>query len=368
MINLSTPNEELLKELDSDYRKLGYWMEKKVGGQRKKQELQDNLVKKYLLTGKVQTSNPLEYISTNGNKWYGYYKTFNIGGIPLANSIGFIYYETYGSIGAFVPISSKSVQGCDGVVVFPSHFFLRLSQRLGVGVRSREVIKRFLDIIDNMVIEYKGDSDKRKDEVEVSFSDSVWRGYWKNGDPRVVVLNTFLKHTELSETNKRKAKALQNCQNNYIPRSKETDFHRLMYGDAEKWVNELLNNVDSENKIFDLATSAYFNYFNSAHFTAEEVGMNLTAEDFDGLLRAESRGENNLGMIRFIYEHAYELIPEDKFWNTAQAAIFVVLRKLGYKGSIDDMHPHFVEAVKKFAEWKEEGRKRFKEHLKKINN
>ena len=109
MINLSTPNEELINELNSDYRKLGYWMEKKVGGYRKKQELQERLVNKYILTGKTQTSDPLEYISANGNKWYGYYKTFSIGGIPFANSIGFFYYETYGSIGAFVPVNSKSI-------------------------------------------------------------------------------------------------------------------------------------------------------------------------------------------------------------------------------------------------------------------
>lgn len=364
MINLSTPNEELINELNSDYRKLGYWMEKKVGGYRKKQELQERLVNKYILTGKIQTSEPLEYISANGNKWYGYYKTFNIGGIPFANSIGFCYYETYGSIGAFVPVNSKSIEGCDGVIIFPSHFFLRLSQRLGVGVRSREVIKRFLEMLDNMVIEYKGDGEKRKDEVEVSFSDSVWRGYWKNGDSRVVELNTFLKHTELSRKQERDAKELQNCQNNYTPRSKETDLHRLMCGDAESWVKELLDNVDGK-RIFDYATSAYFNYFNTTHFTTEEVGMDLTAKDFDGLLRAESRGENNLGMIRFIYEHAYELIPEDRFFDTLQAAVFVVLRKLGYNGTIDDIHPCFVEAVKKFTKWREEGRKLFKEHFKK---
>lgn len=364
MVNLSTPNNELIHELNADYEKLGYWMKKKIGGEKKLARLQYQLILNYKITGKTQTSEPVEYISANGNKWYGYYKTVKIGGIIYPNSLGFCYYETYGSIGAFVPVSNKSIEGCDGCVIFPSHFFLRLSQRLGVGVRSREVIKRFLEMLDNMVIQYKGDSEKRKDEVEVSFSGSVWRGYWKNGDSRVIELNTFLKHTELSKSQKDKAEELQNVQNTYNPRSKETDYQRILSGDAESWVNELLENVNSDKTVFDFASSAYFNYYNTTWFTAKEVGMKLTAELFDDLLRAESRRENRLGMIKFILEHAYEEIPEDEFFPRVHACVFVVLRKLGYKGSVDDLHPHFIEGVKKFYEWKEQLRERFNKQFK----
>ena len=365
MINLSTPNKELIQELNADYEKLGYWMKKKIGGEKKLSQLQNELVRQYHLTGKVQTSEPIEYISANGNKWYGYYKTVKIGGIIYPNSMGFCYYETYGSIGAFVPISNKSIEGVDGVVIFTSHFFLRLSQRLGVGVRSREVVKRFLEMLDNMVIQYNGDSDKRKDEVEVSFSGSVWRGYWRHGDSNVVVLNTFLKHVELPSRQKDKAVELQNVQATYTPRSKETDYQRISYGGAESWVNELLENVNSNKNVFEFASIAYFNYYNTTWFTAKEVGMELTADMFDNLLRAESRGENRLGMIRFIFEHAYEEIPEDEFFPRVQACVFVVLRKLGYTGSVDDLHPHFIEGVKKFSEWTEQRREKFNKQFKK---
>jgi hypothetical protein len=365
MINLSTPNKDILKELNEDYEKLGYWMKKKVGSEKKLAKLKDRIVREYHRTGKNQTSDPIEYISTNGNRWYGYYRTFNIGGIVYAHSAGFCYYETYGSIGAFVPINSKSVQGCDGVVIFPSHFFLRLSQRLGVGVRSREVVKRFLEMLDNMVIQYKGDSEVRKDEVEVSFSGSVWRGQWRGGDSSVIELNTFLKHTELSKSQNAKAVDLQNKQMTYIPRSKETDLQRLMTGGAESWVNELLDNVNDKGGVFDFVSSAYYNYFNTTHFTGEEVGIKITAENFDELLKAESRGENRLGMVKFIYEHAYELIPEDEFFNKVFASVFVVLRKLGYKGTIDDLRPHFEVGVKRFAEWREEMREKFNAKFKK---
>lgn len=365
MINLSTPNEELLKELNSDYAKLGYWMKKKVGGEWKLAELQAKLMRDYYRTGKVQTSEPIEYISANGNRWYGYYKTVKIGGLICPNSIGFCYYETYGSIGAFVPTSNKSIQGCDGCVIFPSHFFLRLSQRLGVGVRSREVVKRFLEMLDNMVIQYKGDSELRKDEVEVSFGGSVWRGQWREGNSSVIELNTFLKHTELTKSQNAKAVDLQNKQNTYISRSKETDLHRLMTGDAESWVNELLDEVNDPKGVYDMVTSAYFNYYNFTHFTAEEVGMELTAELFDGLLRAESRGENRLGMVKFIYEHAYGLIPDDELPHRTFAHIFVVLRKLGYEGSIDELEPYFKNAVVKFANWKNEIKEKFNAKFKK---
>lgn len=364
MINISTPNKELLAELNSDYEKLGYWIKKSVGSEKRLSELKNKLVKSYRKTGKNQTSEPIEYISPNGNRWYGYYRTFNIGGIAYAHSAGFCYYETYGSIGAFVPISSKSIQGCDGVVIFPSHFFLRLSQRLGVGVRSREVVKRFLEMLDNMVIQYKGDSNLRKDEVEVSFSDSVWRGHWRKGDSSVIELNTFLKHSELSKSQNDKAVDLQNKQMTYIPRSKETDFQRLMTGGAESWVNELLDNVNDKKGVFDLVSSAYYNYYNTTHFTGEEVGIKVTAENFDELLKAESRGENHLGMVKFIYEHAYGLIPEYEFFNKVFASVFVVLRKLGYKGTTDDLQPHFEIGVKRFSKWKEEMRELFNNKFK----
>lgn len=365
MINLSTPNKDLLRELNADYEKLGYWMRKKVGSEKKLAELQNKLVREFRITGKNQTSDPIEYISANGNRWYGYYRTFKIGGIVYVHSAGFCYYETYGSIGAFVPMSNKSVQGCDGAVIFPSHFFLRLSQRLGVGVRSREVVKRFLEILDNMVIQYKGDSDIRKDEVEVSLSGSVWRGQWREGNSSVIELNTFLKHTELTKTQNAKAVDLQNKQQTYIPRSKETDLQRLMAGDAESWVNELLDNINDEKGVFDLVSSAYYNYFNTTHFTGEEVGIKVTAENFDELLKAESRGENHLGMVKFIYEHAYELIPEHEFFNKVFASVFVVLRKLGYNGTTDDLQPHFEVGVKKFAQWKGEVKERFNAKFKK---
>lgn len=365
MINLSTPNKELLKELNADYAKLGYWMKKKVGGEWKLAELQDKLMKDYYRTGEVQTSEPIEYISANGNRWYGYYKTVKIGGMVCPNSVGFCYYETYGSIGAFVPVSNKSIQGCDGCVIFPSHFFLRLSQRLGVGVRSREVVKRFLEMLDNMVIQYKGDSELRKDEVEVSFSGSVWRGHWREGDSSVIELNTFLKHSELTKSQNAKAVDLQNKQNTYIPRSKETDLHRLMTGDAEAWVNELLDEVKDQKGVYDLVVSAYFNYYNFTYFVAEEIGMKMTAELFDGLLKEESRGENRLGMVKFIYEHAYGLIDEEELPYRTFAHVFVVLRKLGYDGTIDDLEPHFKIAVEKFAEWKNEIREKFNAKFKK---
>lgn len=365
MINLSTANQELIKELNQDYEKLGYWMKKKIGGDKKLAMLQQKLIRQYHATGKTQTSEPIEYISSNGNKWYGYYRTFKIGGMVFANSAGFCYYETYGSIGAFVPMSNKSIEGVDGVVIFPSHFFLRLSQRLGVGVRSREVVKRFLEMLDNMVFQYKGDSDKRKDEVEVSICDSVWRGHWKNGDSNVVELNTFLKHIELSNKDRRKAEDLQNYQYTHIPRSKETDYQRLISGDAESWVKELLDNVNDKKSVCDLAVSAYFNYYNTTHFVAEEVGIKLTPEDFDGLLRAESRYENRLGMIKFIYEHAYELINEENFFTAWLSHVFVVLRALGYEGSVVELKPHFVKGVERFTEWKNEYRNKFNEKFKK---
>ena len=42
MINLSTPNEELLDELKSDEKKAEYWLTKHIGGERKMADKKQN--------------------------------------------------------------------------------------------------------------------------------------------------------------------------------------------------------------------------------------------------------------------------------------------------------------------------------------
>ena len=59
MINLSTPNKEMLAELKEDYRRADYWIKKTVGGEKKLQELCMQLLQEYYKTGKNDNC-PLE--------------------------------------------------------------------------------------------------------------------------------------------------------------------------------------------------------------------------------------------------------------------------------------------------------------------
>jgi signal transduction histidine kinase len=58
-------------------------------------------------------------------------------------------------------------------------------------------------------------------------------------------------------------------------------------------------------------------------------------------------------------------IPDDELPHRTFAHIFVVLRKLGYEGSIDELEPYFKNAVAKFANWKNEIKEKFNAKFKK---
>lgn len=364
MINLSTPNKEMLAELKEDYRRADYWIKKTVGGEKKLQELCMQLLQEYYKTGKMQVSDPIEYISPNGNRWLMFVRTCKVGNQVAPLSTGFCYYETYGSIGAFMLMGSKSVADKDGVVIFPSHFFQRLDEKLGLGIRSREVVKRFVEMIDNMIIQYKGDSDKRRDEVEVSFFDSVWRGRLRDGDRHFVELNTFIPHKQLSsKAQLEKAKQLQQVQLSHVTHTKESDWKMIEEGNAEEWVKSLLYDVN-ETHVQDPVTGAYFYFYNLTNLVGEEVGVKVTAEAFDELLLAEARMEHRLGMIELIYTLAYDLITDNELGAKIHAGIFVVLRKLGYTGTVEDMSEHHETAVKKYLEWLGKRKEAFEQKFK----
>lgn len=364
MINLSTPNKEMLAELKSDYSKANYWIEKKTGGGKKVEELKMKLMRDYYRTGKTQVSEPIEYISPNANRWLFFFRTQKVGDYIVPMSVGFCYYETYGSIGAFMLTGSKSVVEKDGVTIFPSHFFQRLDEKLGLGIRSREVVMRFMEMIDNMVIQYKGDSDKRRDEVEVSFFDSVWRGRLREGDRHFIELSTFIPHKNLSSRKQlEKARKLQEVQKSHVPNTRETDLEQLEHGDAEAWVSRLLDNVNG-GTIQNHVTKSYFYLYNLTELVGEQVGIKVDAETFDGLLEAEARGEHRMGMIKTIYQLSYDLLDDDEFGAKVHAFIFLVLRKFGYTGSSDDLLRHHEAAVKKYLEWLDKRKESFNRQFK----
>lgn len=205
MITLNTPDDALLQELWSDYDKADYWLTKKLGGIKKQEELGNQQARQCMLSGKdFMVSDYVEYISPKGNRWLcavetrkcdvGYYST------PLC----FCYYETYGSVGAFLPVHREGT-GVQCCTIFTSHFFLRLCDRLGLKCRSREMVARFFELIVGMLMSSSEDySGKLK--VDVAFPGSIGRGVYRDKDMRIAEIRTFLKVTELNRKQLRETK------------------------------------------------------------------------------------------------------------------------------------------------------------------
>ena len=65
-------------------------------------------------------------------------------------SASFIYYETYASIGAFIPkymMNEQTNMMDDACVIYTSHFFERYCERMKIPFRSRQMVLEFASII-----------------------------------------------------------------------------------------------------------------------------------------------------------------------------------------------------------------------------
>ena len=130
MLTVTSPPDEIVKTINDEYKRATYWLIKNMGGEKKYKQKRGELLFKCRQTRETQSTPAIDWISQAGNRWMTFecatwYKeaqeSFTV---PVA----FCYYETLGSVGAFLPMrrqfSDESI-----VIHFTNHFFLRFCQR-----------------------------------------------------------------------------------------------------------------------------------------------------------------------------------------------------------------------------------------------
>lgn len=208
MINLSTPNDILYRELMADKVKTLYWLKKKNGGDRKYEQMRNNLLLQAKKEKRNCTSEILDYRSTNGNRWMTYEcaRYFPEADTSYSSSYAFCFYETYGSVGAFMPVT-LGLEDCTGdnaIVIFTSHFFQQMSERLGIGYRSPEMVRAFHAYIPHFMVKtYRDEEDGNRNKLIVRLPGSTGWGIMREGTPAVFEVRTFLTDAQLNGKQKR---------------------------------------------------------------------------------------------------------------------------------------------------------------------
>jgi len=230
MINLSTPTDIMLRELMADKQKSAYWLKKKFGGEKSYEKMRDKLLLDAKRDKCNKISEVIEYRSANGNRWMTYecaryYKDANT---SYTEPYAFCFYETLGSVGAFVPVKIGVSQagGEDAVVIFTSHFFYQMCERLGIGFRSPQMVRAFHEFIPSMLIELYKDEGRIK--LMARLPGSIGWGFRMEGEANVFEIRTFLKDTQLNGKQQRLTARIRAHANKFTYEPQEVMTKRLV--------------------------------------------------------------------------------------------------------------------------------------------
>lgn len=210
MITLNSTPAQIRKELDDDEKRANYWFIKKHHGENGYNKWRtDQCRKLWESTEKELFSEPVEYKSPNGNRWLAYEHTSRDGhGGCYTFCYCVMYYETIGSVGAYVRMDSEDTETCEmmpGCIHFTSHFFQRFAERLGLEYRSRAMMLRFLQLAHHHLIKDKPAREGYKDrEIVMRYPASYAFGTIRDVDGyKMITVRTFLPVTMLTPNKKR---------------------------------------------------------------------------------------------------------------------------------------------------------------------
>lgn len=207
MINLSTPTEQLLSELYGEMDKAEYWHRKIYQSKRSYRNML-GLYADEIRKGRFRfAGHHSEYKSKSGNRWH----TFEIvnsvnGGFPLPIMIQFVYYETLGSIGVFMPsweTLDPQKPPVKGATIYPSHFFQRYCERLGIPYRSLKMLQEFAMGCTSMICE----PDTKKGGKNIVYRiphKGIIKADRREDNPAVTVMRTFISDAMLSPADRRR--------------------------------------------------------------------------------------------------------------------------------------------------------------------
>jgi hypothetical protein len=206
MINLSTPSDQLLAEIETDMQKVMWWLNKEKGNttrSNKRKELARKYRARWAEEKKRFIGDTLEYKSALGNRWFCYDVVQKPAGAYdiMVGVDKFIYWETLGSIGAFLPqwwTDAETMTAHPSCLIYTSHFFQRFCERAKIQFRSREMVMSFVSELNYKP--YKEDTDKDGNPILVFRMNHTGFAYAvrRKDNPLVIEVRTYLDETNMS--------------------------------------------------------------------------------------------------------------------------------------------------------------------------
>lgn len=272
MVNYSTPPEQLMKELLEEDGKAVFWLKKHYHGEKGYERMRDRLIEESNMTGKDKISDIVEYISRNGNRWLvfeccRYYKG---AGYAYAMPVAFCYYETYGSVGAYVVGYNAYVTVGTGktIIHFTNHFFLRFCQRLGVEMRSRWMVQRFVEVIPGFLFGYNGKDENGRDRFDVRLPGSIGRGIMREDAP-IIEVRTYLTDKELSRKQLRETERLREAYDRQT--FEPIDVRMVRLWRSSDFVGDMQKELENEADMLGIDKGIIIFAFNIRYFIAQAI-------------------------------------------------------------------------------------------------
>lgn len=231
MLNALSKPKQVKKELEQDWEGAQYWFNKKMGGEKKLSKLAMTMFNAAKRTKTDQCSEHVGWQSNNGNKWciFLVIKFYEKANYPFPHLMGFCYYKTAASIGAFMPICTAAPNGKrveSFTLHYTDHFFLRLADRAKIKADSPENIKGFIQFVysSSVMINPEMDGGKSKHgndaDIIVKLPGSYgFGGIIEEDDEIMFKVNSFLLESSLYPWQRKLVKKLDIFAkgNSYLP-------------------------------------------------------------------------------------------------------------------------------------------------------
>lgn len=330
MINNRTPSDKLMEELFSDEGKAIFWLKKHYHGEKGYERMRDNLLIESNRTMKTKISEVVEYISPNGNRWmaFEWCKYYKKAGHANTMPIAFCYYETYGSVGAYMV--SRNVYDAQGknklVLHFTNHFFLRFCQRLGVEMRSRWMVQRFVEVIPGFITNFNGRDEKGHVKVDIRLPGSIGRGIMYDDSP-IIEIRTYLTDKELNNKQLRETEKLRQVyeQEDFEP----YDVRMGRIARSDNYAEDICSEIENVAEATSI-DSSLLGYEMSFRVMIAESIVELGYVDTMDIARMKDIGERTKYMDFLGFVEKYT--ERDSMENARQ--LYELIREFGKKANI----------------------------------
>lgn len=220
-LSLSSTNEELLSTMMQEGKSVEYWHKKHYGGPVKYDKWQDEQLAKVqkLPAGEELIGEMVDYHSlTTGNRWKSFEVTSCYGkGNAFTRMFRFCYWDTYGSVGAFYKCTND--KGKNNLLVFPSHFFLRYADRMGIKHRDAALVCEFFNQNHTFAIEMSVDPDENgRRQFIIAAKEGVCYGFARTPiethedfceRDNVYEVRTFLRYEQLNSRQRKECQPVR---------------------------------------------------------------------------------------------------------------------------------------------------------------